>query len=110
MATKGKEYPTETPSPTPAPPFQNAESLDPDAQAPPEEAAPTLRAAATPVTSVLPTLADVSNWFYMINVNLEDGMVDQIAAAEYDVVVLDYIPSEAENTDYPMAEVIEKLH
>ncbi|NIO68446.1 MAG: DUF4091 domain-containing protein, partial [Anaerolineae bacterium] len=39
-------------------------------------------------------LADVSHWFYMINVNLEPEMVERIAASEYDMVVLDFIPSE----------------
>ena len=55
-------------------------------------------------------LADVSHWFYMINVNLEPQMVERIAASEYDMVVLDFIPSEADNTDYPMADVIAQLH
>jgi cysteinyl-tRNA synthetase len=55
-------------------------------------------------------LTDVSNWFYMINVNLEPEMVNRITASEYDMVVLDFIPSEANNTDYPMAEVIDQLH
>jgi len=55
-------------------------------------------------------LADVSHWFYMISVNLEPEMVEQIAASEYDMVVLDFIPFEANNTDYPMAEVVERLH
>jgi uncharacterized protein (TIGR01370 family) len=61
---------------------------------------------------VAPTaeLADVANWFYMIDVNLEPEMVEQISDSAYDMVVLDFIPSEAENTDYPMAEVVNQLH
>jgi cysteinyl-tRNA synthetase len=55
-------------------------------------------------------LADVSNWLYLIDVNLEPEIVDQIAASGYDMLVLDFIPSEKENTDYPMAEVIDQLH
>jgi len=55
-------------------------------------------------------LAGVTHWFYMINVNLEPEMVNQIAASDYDMVVLDFIPSEANNTDYPMADVIAQLH
>ncbi len=56
------------------------------------------------------TLADVSHWFYMIDVNLEQDMVDQVAESNYDLVVFDFIPSEENNTDYPMAEVIDQLH
>jgi len=56
------------------------------------------------------TLADITHWFYMIDVNLEPEMVERIAASEYDMVVLDFIPSEGNNTDYPMAEVVAQLH
>lgn len=55
-------------------------------------------------------LTGVQNWFYMINVNLEPEMVQQIVNSNYDLVVLDYIPSEVENTGFPMAQVIEQLH
>jgi cysteinyl-tRNA synthetase len=51
-------------------------------------------------------LADVSRWLYLIDVDLELETVDQIAASAYDMVVLDFIPSEEDNTDYPMAEVV----
>jgi len=55
-------------------------------------------------------LADVTHWFYMIDVNLKPEMVKQIATSAYDMVVLDFIPSEENNTDYPMADVIAQLH
>jgi len=55
-------------------------------------------------------LAGVSHWFYVIDVNLESDLVERIAASEYDLVVLDFIPSEENNTDYPMAEVVTRLH
>jgi uncharacterized protein (TIGR01370 family) len=55
-------------------------------------------------------LAEVSHWFYLIDVDLEPEMVERIAASEYDMVVLDFIPSEENNTDYPMANVIAQLH
>lgn len=58
----------------------------------------------------LPELADVSHWFYMINVNLEPELVEQMVESDYDMVVLDFIPSEENNTNYPMAEVIDQLH
>ncbi len=58
----------------------------------------------------LPALEDVSHWLYLIDVNLEQDIVDEIAASTHDMIVLDFIPSEENNTDYPMAEVIAQLH
>jgi cysteinyl-tRNA synthetase len=55
-------------------------------------------------------LEDVRHWLYLIDVNLEPEVVQEIAASTYDMAVLDFIPSEQENTDYPMAEVIGQLH
>ncbi len=55
-------------------------------------------------------LADVSNWFYMLDVDLEAEMVEQMVTSKYDMVVLDFISFEANNTDYPMAEVVDRLH
>ena len=55
-------------------------------------------------------LADVRRWLYLIDVDLAPDVVDQIVGSAYDMVVLDYIPSEANNTDYPMASVIARLH
>jgi cysteinyl-tRNA synthetase len=55
-------------------------------------------------------LTDVTRWFYMIDANLEPEMVERIAASEYDMVVLDFIPSEENNAGYPMADVIAQLH
>ena len=61
-------------------------------------------------SSGLPTLSDVNQWLYLIDVNVEPETIAQIAASAYDMVVLDFIPSEENNTDYPMAEVISQLH
>ena len=58
----------------------------------------------------VPQLDEVSHWFYFIGAELAPEIVDQIAASTYDMVVLDFIPSEAGNTDYPMAEVVTRLH
>ena len=57
-----------------------------------------------------PRLADVSHWLYLIDVNLDWDTVERIAGSEYDMVVLDFIPSEENNTAYPMAEVVAQLH
>jgi cysteinyl-tRNA synthetase len=58
----------------------------------------------------IPALEEVTHWLYLIDVNLESESVDQIAGSSYDMVVLDFIPSEANNGDYPMDEVIARLH
>ena len=57
-----------------------------------------------------PSLKEVSHWLYLIDVNLEMETVDQIIDSEHDMVVLDFIPSEVNNTDYPMSEVVDRLH
>ncbi len=55
-------------------------------------------------------LANVTHWFYLIGDDPEPDVVEQIAASEYDMVALDFIPSEKNSTDYPMAEVAAQLH
>jgi cysteinyl-tRNA synthetase len=67
---------------------------------------------ATPFLSpaAKPRLTEVNHWLYLIDVDLEAESVDQIVASEHDMVVLDFIPSEEDNTDYPMAEVVQRLH
>src|SRR3954447_7080720 len=55
-------------------------------------------------------LAGVSRWYYNIDVNLRPEVVEQIANSTYDLVVLDFIPSERNNTGYPMASVVSRLH
>jgi len=66
--------------------------------------------ASTAESSALPSLSDVKQWLYLIDVNVEAETIAQIAASTYDMVVLDFIPSEENNTDYPMAVVISQLH
>jgi cysteinyl-tRNA synthetase len=55
-------------------------------------------------------LSAVRTWFYFIGDVPEDSVIDQIAASDYDMVVLDYIPSVAGDEDYPMKEVVDRLH
>jgi len=52
----------------------------------------------------------VRQWLYLIDVNLEPETVEQIVHSAIDLVVLDFIPSEENNTDYPMAGVVARLH
>ncbi len=61
-------------------------------------------------SGAIPRLEEVTHWLYLIDVNLEQEMVETIAASEYDMVVLDFIPSEENNTDYPMAQVVASMH
>jgi endo-alpha-1,4-polygalactosaminidase (GH114 family) len=58
----------------------------------------------------LPAVADVRRWLYLIDVDLEPETVDEIVASTYDMVVLDFVPSEENNTGYPMADVVRRLH
>jgi cysteinyl-tRNA synthetase len=60
--------------------------------------------------AVSPSVADVERWLYLIDVNLPPETIDLIAGSDYDMVVLDFIPSEENNTDYPIAEVVTQLH
>jgi len=76
----------------------------------PDIAAGDLSLAAPEPAAEVPVLAGVQRWFYMIDVTLEPEMVQQIADSDYDLVALDFISSEAENIDFPMAQVIEQLH
>ncbi|MBU7035366.1 MAG: endo alpha-1,4 polygalactosaminidase, partial [Theionarchaea archaeon] len=55
-------------------------------------------------------LAHVVTWFYFLDTGLDSDMVDRIAASQYDLVVLDFISSESDSTDYPMEDVIMRLH
>jgi cysteinyl-tRNA synthetase len=55
-------------------------------------------------------LQNIRYWLYLIDVNLEPAVVEQIATSDHQMVVLDYIPSEANNTEYPMDAVIARLH
>ena len=55
-------------------------------------------------------LAGVTRWYYNIDVNLRPEVVEQIVNSTYDLVVLDFIPSEQNNTSYPIASVVSRLH
>jgi cysteinyl-tRNA synthetase len=55
-------------------------------------------------------LEDVTHWLYFIGDIPTDEVVEQIVASDYDMLVLDYIPSVVGDEDYPMAELINRLH
>ncbi|UCH26692.1 MAG: endo alpha-1,4 polygalactosaminidase [Trueperaceae bacterium] len=54
-------------------------------------------------------LEEVENWLYLIDVNVSENTIQEIERSSHDLVVLDFIPSEANNTAYPMAEVVRRL-
>lgn len=56
------------------------------------------------------SLADVTHWLYLIDVNLDEDTADLITSSSYDLVVIDFIISEAWNQDYPLTGVIEGWH
>ena len=55
-------------------------------------------------------LEDISHWLYLIDVNLGEDTIAQIEESTHDMIVIDFIPSEAYNTDFPMAEVVARFH
>ena len=55
-------------------------------------------------------LDEVEHWLYLIDVNLDPDTVDEIVESEHDLVVLDFISSEQQNTDYPIGDLVDRLH
>jgi cysteinyl-tRNA synthetase len=55
-------------------------------------------------------IAEVDHWLYLIDVNLDADTVDQIVESGHDLVVVDFIPSEQQNQDYPIADVVDRFH
>lgn len=87
--------------------FTNA--AEDDFEASDESAASPGTASAAP-DGTLPALAEVEHWLYLIDVNLDDETAAQITASDYQMVVIDFITSEKENGDFPLAALIEKWH
>lgn len=85
-------------------------------QAPPApglSATPTVQATDV-LSSITPgtppsRLSQVRSWLYLIDVNLQPSTIQAIERSAHDLVVIDFIPSEANNTDFPIAEVVAKL-
>lgn len=62
-------------------------------------------------TSTQPApLSSVTHGPYLLDINLSDETVRQIMGSDYDLVVLDYVSSERNNTTYPMADTVRRLH
>jgi cysteinyl-tRNA synthetase len=60
--------------------------------------------------SAAPGLSTVATWLYLLDANLSDETVSRIVASDYDLVVLDYVPSERNNSSFPMTDVLARLH
>jgi cysteinyl-tRNA synthetase len=54
-------------------------------------------------------LDDVSHWFYYLGFEPDDDIIEQIANSTYDMVVMEPIFLDRENTDFPIAEVISQF-
>lgn len=54
-------------------------------------------------------LSQVHSWLYLIDVNLDPLTIRTIERSAHDMVVIDFIPSETNNTDFPIAEVVARL-
>jgi cysteinyl-tRNA synthetase len=54
-------------------------------------------------------LAEVRHWFYYIDVNLTQDVIDDVVDSTYDMVVIDFITSEFESTDYELADVVAEI-
>lgn len=55
-------------------------------------------------------LEDVRTWLYLLDTDLEEAVLAEIEASAYDMVVLDFIPSQVGSADYAMGEAVERLH
>jgi cysteinyl-tRNA synthetase len=55
-------------------------------------------------------LDDVSHWFYYLGFEPDDNIFEQISNSVYDMVVIEPIFTDRENTDFPITEVISQLH
>lgn len=55
-------------------------------------------------------LSGVQTWYYHLGFSLEGRKLRQIADSDYDMVVIEPIYTEAENTDYPIAATLAQLH
>lgn len=54
-------------------------------------------------------LSRVENWLYIIDVNLDNETVSEIESSDHDLVVIDLITSERENTEFPLDEIVARL-
>ncbi|NNG03158.1 MAG: hypothetical protein HKM95_03550, partial [Inquilinus sp.] len=69
-------------------------------------------AAAAPARPALAggRLAAVEHWLYLLDSELDGPTVSRIAASDHDMVVVDFLPSQTDAADYPMAETVARWH
>jgi cysteinyl-tRNA synthetase len=54
-------------------------------------------------------LDDVSHWFYYLDFNPDERIFERLAESAYDLIVIEPIFTEQENTDFPIAEIVDQL-
>ena len=58
----------------------------------------------------LPQLKTVTHWFYHLGFEPDENIIAQIERSTYDMVVMEPIITEANNRDFPIAEVVSRFH
>ena len=67
---------------------------------------------ASPSASTCPDirLKDVSHWIYFLDFEPEDEIIQKIADSTYDMIVIEPIFTDRENTDFPITEIVARFH
>lgn len=55
-------------------------------------------------------LSKVAHWFYYLGFNPDEKTIQQIEDSTYDMIVMEPIFTEEENTDFPISNVVTRLH
>ena len=98
-----------TPEASPPTPVPSAQADQPEATTPPQAPEPAEAPAAAELDR-RDQLAQVSHWFYYLDFNPESDVYERIAASSYDMVVIEPIFTEQENTDFPVEEAVAQMH
>jgi len=55
-------------------------------------------------------LEDVEHWFYYLGFEPDDEVLQQTAVSDYDLIVMEPIVTDQENTDFPITQVVADFH
>lgn len=78
---------------------------------PPASPTPTAPPAAPPDETVANVaLEDVEHWFYYLGFEPDGEVLQQTAVSDYDLIVIEPIVTDQENTDFPIAQVVADFH
>lgn len=67
-------------------------------------------AAGAPPSDRAARLGEVRRWVYVLDVNLSDEQIAELEASDHELIVVDFIPSEANNLDFDMAGLVARMH